>query len=249
MHNFYFGGKWLSYFGGRLLQAPSFALPEREFQNIEILGQDGDEYVDNGRWKNVEFELQICFLPMMSQMSARQLAFGVIDWLSNLRGYQIFRDTAHPGYYTRAFITNMDSIIAELPTLLTTTIKFSREPWWHSDAGQKVYTLEKNVPLILNNPENYIAKPKILIERASSGSSISYDITINGKKVAYYTPTPIYSQIVIDGEKMQYVGNNGSGITFVDSWLPPDISPKSNVTVTATAVNTIVKFIPNWRRL
>lgn len=251
MHNFFFGGKWLSYFGGRLLQPPEFSIPERDFKNVEILGKDSDEYVDNGRWKNVEFELEVCFLPIFSQMSCRHLALSIIDWLSNSRGYQIFKDTSHPGYYTRAFITNIESIVAELPTLLTTKIKFSREPWWHSEAGQQAHTLADGKLLSLENPENYIAKPKIVIDRVkptTSQKSTIFTLNINGQTTSFSSAS--YNQIVIDGEQMQYIGKNSSGSTFLNEFLPPDINPKETVTVTATNIsNAEIKFFPNWRRL
>lgn len=61
MHNFYFGGKWLSYFGGRITQAPQHEIPVRDVSTVEIPCRDGDVLLDNGRWKNVEFEREISF--------------------------------------------------------------------------------------------------------------------------------------------------------------------------------------------
>ena len=53
MHNFYFGGKWLSYFGGRITQAPQHEIPVRDVSTVEIPCRDGDVLLDNGRWQNV----------------------------------------------------------------------------------------------------------------------------------------------------------------------------------------------------
>ena len=104
MHNFYFGGKWLSYFGGRITQAPQHEIPVRDVSTVEIPCRDGDVLLDNGRWQNVEFEREISFLPYLSELSAKHLARAVIEWLTLNQGYQKYKDTYNPGYFTEAYI-------------------------------------------------------------------------------------------------------------------------------------------------
>ena len=186
MHNFYFADKWLSYFCGRFVQAPQHEISKRDISAIEIPYKDGDILLDNGRWQNVEFEREICFLPYLSEMSAHHLAKAVTEWLTLNRGYQKYKDTYNPGYFTNAYISNIDSIVRELPSLLSTKIKFNRVPWWYSEIGAKPIELEVNKAVNLRNPEKYISLPTIKITNTntSSSSNAKANLTINGTKYA-----------------------------------------------------------------
>lgn len=251
MHNFYFADKWLSYFCGRFVQAPQHEISKRDISAIEIPYKDGDILLDNGRWQNVEFEREICFLPYLSEMSAHHLAKAVTEWLTLNQGYQKYKDTYNPGYFTKAYISNIDSIVRELPSLLTTKIKFNRVPWWYSEIGAKPIELEVNKAVNLRNPEKYISLPTIKITNTntSSSSSAKANLTINGTKYILSCVAG-YDYALLDGESMQYRAYKSDGTSkFINDTLPPEFSTGNNqVTVTAVS-NAEISITPNWRRL
>lgn len=251
MHNFYFGGKWLSYFGGRITQAPQHEIPVRDVSAVEIPCRDGDVLFDNGRWKNVEFEREISFLPYLSELSAKHLARAVIEWLTLNRGYQKYKDTYNPGYFTEAYISNTDDIVRELPTLLTTKIKFNRKPWWYSELGQRTIDFEVNKPIVLHNPEKYESLPTIIITNTNvSGNTTAVaKININGESLDLKC-TAKYDYAVLDGETMQYIAHKSDGTTnFVDDTIPPKLKVGNNQIVVTAYKNALLSIRPNWRRL
>lgn len=251
MHNFYFGGKWLSYFGGRITKAPQHEIPVRDASTVEIPCRDGDVLLDNGRWKNVEFEREISFLPYLSELSAKHLARAVIEWLTLNRGYQKYKDTYNPGYFTEAYISNTDDIVRELPTLLTTKIKFNRKPWWYSELGQRTIDFEVNKSVSLHNPEQYESLPTIIITNTnvSDGTTAIAKININGESL-HLKCAAKYDYAVLDGETMQYIAHKSDGTTnFVDDTIPPKLKVGDNQMVVTTYKNALLSIKPNWRRL
>lgn len=252
MHNFYFGNKWLSYFGGRIAQAPQHEIPVRDVSTVEIPCRDGDILLDNGRWQNVDFEREICFLPYLSELSAKHLARAVIEWLTLNQGYQKYKDTYNPGYFTEAYISNVDDIVRELPSLLTTKIKFNRKPWWYSNLGQQTIDFEVNKPIVLHNPEKYESLPTIVITNKQSMSvknAAVATVSINGEQFSLKCPGG-YNYAILDGESLQYIAYKSDGTTdFVDDTMPPKFKTGKNQIIVTAYKNATMSLKPNWRRL
>ncbi len=250
MHNLYFNGRWLSQFGGRILTAPQYELAQRDIERIVIPGKDEEILQDNGRYKNVDFQRKIAMLPYLNGLSARQLANSAIEWLTSSSGYQIYRDTYHPGYFTKAYLVKSDEIICELTTFLSTTLNFSRIAYWYSDEGQQARELTDGVTLELRNPEKTIAKPIIKIVRDNSiANNLLGKLIINSAEINLLCPYG-YDYAILNGETMQYIAYAADGRTvFVSDTLPPDLPPGNNlITLHGNRVRS-VSIIPNWRRL
>ena len=251
MHNFKFGGKDLLGFCGRITQAPSHTVAERNCELVEIPGRSGNIYIDNKCYKNVDFDLSICFMPFLSDLTARQSAYAVINWLAPLTGYQIYEDTYNPGYYTKAVLKNIGEIKRELPTLLTATLSFSRLPYWYRLDGQKEIILPNdNSEITLNNPEPFDAPPTFIYKNQNTlGASIT--LQINGEKTLLHPKTD-YTEQRLDGLNLQYKGVKADGTEiFLGPDLPPNLNPGENTVSVATISGSteIFKIIPNWRRL
>ncbi len=250
MHNFYFNGRWLSQFGGRILTTPQYEISQRDIERIEIPGKDMEILQDNGRYKNVDFKRKIAMLPYLTESTARQLVGSLINWLTSSNRYQIYRDTYNPGYFTKAYLVKPDEILCELPSLLTTTLNFSRVAYWYSDKGQQAQELTKDVTLKLYNNEKTAAKPIIkVIRNPSISSDLAAKLIINSKEINLLCPYG-YDYAVLNGETMQYIAYAADGSsTFVSDTLPPDLQSGTNtVTLTMNRAQS-VSIIPNWRRL
>lgn len=250
MHNFKFGGKDLLSFCGRITQAPSHTVAERNCELVEIPGRSGNIYIDNKSYKNVDFDLKICFMPFLADLTARQLAYAVIDWLAPLNGYQIYKDTYNPGYYTKAVLKNIGEIKRELPTLLTATLSFSRLPYWYRLDGQKEIILPNdNSEITLHNPEPFDAPP-IFVYQNQDISIKAISLKINGVGTTLKINSD-YVEQKLDGLNLQHKGITSDGTEiFLSSALPPNLKPgKNTIGVTTKGSNEIFKIIPNWRRL
>lgn len=259
MHNFYFGGNNLAQFGGRILQPPSYHIAARDGELFELPGRSGDFFQDNKRYKNKEFSLKIEFLPFLTQENRVQLARSVINWLSGLIGYQIYRDTYNPGYFTKAVLTNFDEIVQELSKLLTTTLTFSRLPFWYRNDGQNVIEVPSDgSELIINNPEPLSAAP--IIMHTNNGRDVNGVLSINGVELTFPSSIPSGNisgstsiQIdnhILDGVARQFTAKSTSnGKVYVNSLLPPDLIPGDNTVRLVSGKWSEFNIIPNWRRL
>lgn len=250
MNNFYFNNHWLSNFGGRILDLPQYEIAQRDFNAVVIPGRDMELLEDNNRYNNVEFKRKIAFLPYINELTARQLANGIIKWLTSSKGYQVYRDTYNPGYFTKAYITKTEAIVRELPTLLTTTLNFSRGAFWYSDVGQVSETLALREPIQLYNCEKIESKPIIRINRDNTQSSnLVAKLKINDVEISLYCPQN-YDYAILDGENQQYIAYAADGsTTFVSDVLPPDLKPGENIIELTADRSNGVSIIPNWRRL
>lgn len=121
MQDLYYGGHWLSEFGGRLTQLPQIEIAEYDCELIEIPGRSGDIVLDNKRYKNVPFSREIR-LANKERLPTRQQIDRFIKWIAYLRGYQEFRDTQHPNCFTQAVLQNTNEVVRELPRLTKTTL-------------------------------------------------------------------------------------------------------------------------------
>ena len=253
MHNFTFKGVSLSQFGGRILQAPFHTVAKRNVDFEKIYGQSGDEIIDNESYDNISFSIKISFLPLLSEQTARELAYAIIDWLAPLQnGYYTYRDTYNPGYFTKAVLININDVVRELPTLLTTTLKFNRVPFWYRDDGVDKITIKSTGSTIVN-PENYTSEPVYeFYYPYLDGQSRDAVITVNGVATTFsgvvYPRTYYFDNV----EKQHYYISNGSKI-YISDILLPNLCPGNN-TISITVGSMMqgsfsLKVTPNWRRL
>lgn len=264
MHDFTFNGQSLLSLGGRIVQPPVHTVARRSTERVKLYGRSGDEIIDNESYDNADFSLKIALLPHLTQRTAHDLAYAVIDWLAPLQnGYYVYTDTCNPGYFTKAVLTNIDEIRRDLRTLLTATLKFSREPYWYSDAGASEVAAVNKI-ITLTNPELYSAEPVLKLTYTGSADYNAYfsiyvsDTTTPSStefaRIALggITPNHWFDSVrkqhysVIDGQKVYRDGLlisdilPGGSKSFKFSLYGTSQISVSDVTMTVT---------PNWRRL
>lgn len=260
MHDFTFNGQSLLSFGGRIVQPPVHTVARRSTERVKLYGRSGDEIIDNESYDNVDFSLKIALLPHLTQRTAHDLAYAVIDWLAPLQnGYYVYTDTCNPGYFTKAVLTNIDEIRRDLRTLLTATLKFSREPYWYSDRGA-VAIATTNGRLTLTNPEAYAAEPVIKITYTGTASSnYGFRLWVNNVMLSYneITVGGFTPEQYLDGvAKQHYKLSDGQKI-YLSNLLPPDIPAASassyaarlEPNMTIDGRDFMMSVTPNWRRL
>lgn len=241
MHNFFFNGKWLSQFGGRIVNAPFHSVAQRDFEFVSVPGRNGDIIQDNRRYKNVEFELQIALMPLLAHTSAQYLAYKIIDWLTEFNDYQTYKDTYNKGYYCYAVVTNLDTIQRELLSYLTTTVKFSRKPYWY--AQTEPINLVSGQKLNLLNHERMTSNPLYKL----TGTGASATLTINGETLSIKNSINA-DYTVLDGENMQYYSVKNGIKSYISPLLPQQFKVGENEIIANQVIGSLT-LEPNWRRL
>ena len=269
-NDIYFGGKWLSEFGGFITDAPKFEVAERDCEVIEIPGRSGDIILDNHRYKNVPFERNVAFRKMLGQTQREQIDC-VIDWLAYLQSdYYEFRDTFHPGLVTKAKLTNLGALLRESLRLSSLPLQFSRVPYWYDDSGQIEQVVDLSgggtITATFENPNKLTAKPIYRLYCPWRGSDFSgqyIKFKVNGSDYYNYAninytsdyTTTGYNCFVIDCENL-FIGRMNTRTGLRDARVanfPPDFVQGTN-TVEFLLGNISSQYAKltvqaNWRRL
>ena len=256
MHDFSYNGVSLSGLAGRILQAPVHTVAKRNVEMVKIYGRSGDDVIDNESYDNVDFSLKIGFLPHLTAYNAQTLAEAVIDWLAPLQnGYYTYRDTLNNGYFTQAILKNFGEVKRELRTLLTATLRFSRVPYWYSDAGAVAVTAVNGYAK-LHNPEQYDAEPVIDIQYTGSSSSNAHmKIKGNGTEFADIVIGGITPTHILDAVTGQHYRMVDGAKVYLSPVLPPNIPANTTYTYSAFiqghswGEDFTMQITPNWRRL
>lgn len=246
-HTFKYRNHNLMEFGGIIAQRPTHVIAERDVDFVSIPFHSGDEYVDNGRYKNKSFPIKIRAVPSYCNLTFSQFTRAISDWLK-ADGYHEYRDTYNPGYYRIAAVSEIQDIIAVKRDVYETTVIFNFKPFLYRNAGKfpiTKRTLTTDLYFELYNPENWEAAPVIKI--IGTGSFL---ISINGTKIAAF----IDDLLTIDKPNENFLDKNGDPCNDKISGLriPYLAIGENTIHITRTDTSTdsfAVEVIPNWRRL
>lgn len=212
-YNFKFGDSWISELGAISTETPPVEIAQRDYELIDIPGKDGSDYIDNGRYNNVEFTRSISLIGRKN-FPVEDKAANFINTYAYLQGYQPFEDTDHNDMMTEAVLTNFNEINRKLRTLNTATLKFSRKPYWYPKSGleYREMNLSPATPtLTFDNPFMLPSKPLIVFTTTGgSPAFFQYRVITNGEQKDYDCPSvPGGMTLIIDCEKCNafYNGN------------------------------------------
>jgi len=243
-YNFYFG----DFESDKVfVDPPNIEMAQREGELVSIAGKSGDEYIDNGRYKNVEFERKISIIKKGNQ-SVKQIADEVIDTLAYLQGYQDFEDTDHEYLFTKAVLTNFAEVNRDMRKLYRATLRFSRIPFWYSNEGNQYQTVPLSTKSkVFENPYKLDAAPLIEINKIQGGlnpGNFSYSIGTKNYTAPYLNAA---GTTVIDCEK-QVIECNGTKLL---GDTPAGFFEGSNTFEILDPLNLIseIRIKPRWRRL
>lgn len=250
---FFFGDTDSIDIGLKVDGTPDLGTAQRDGELISIPGKDGDDYIDYGRYKNVEFSLNVAVIQKGSKTVRAQID-DVIDAFAYLHGYQYFEDSDHRNIATEAILTNFGDFKRELRRLGRATLQFSRKPFWYDIESLNRYI---NVPLVneiptrvLQNPFKLTAKPIIEFQTtAGSPGSFQYSVTDDDGVETTYSGylADSAATIVIDCEKESATINGNT----IDLTIPEGFKHGTNTFKLLSGRDrmTSIQILPRWRRL
>ena len=250
-YNFKFGKYWISELGAVSASTPDYEIAQRDGDLVDIPGKDGSDYIDNGRYENVEFSRKIAFLNK-DGFTAHDKAIALINEYAYLYGYHDFEDSEHENMVTQAVLQNFGDVNKELRQMNTATLRFSRKPYWFLKSGMEYteFDLTASTPtLTLINPTLATAKPIFVFKPVSAtGSGFKIRIETGGATSDYtYGFASNTYEVIVDCEK-QTVSING---TFFDMAVPSGFST-GNTTISIVqgkSSMSYAKIMPRWRCL
>lgn len=236
--------------GLRVEGIPDLGTAQRDGELKPIPGKSKDDYIDYGRYKNVEFQLNVALVQKGSK-TVGEMINDVINAYAYSQGYQYFEDSEHYGFMTEAVLTNFGDFRREMRRVGKAVMKFSRDPFWYDSAGLQftdVSLVPETPTKVLTNPFKLTAKP-IFIFTPASGAPSSFTIRIaTGDTITDYNYTTVNSlPLTVDCEKetakigsAKYDLSIPSGFETGETTISI-VSGKSNL--------SSVKLAPRWRCL
>ena len=251
-YNFKFGDYWISELGAISTETPSIEIAQRDYELIDIPGKDGSDYIDNGRYNNVEFDRSISLIGRKNFPVEDKVA-NFISTYAYLQGYHPFEDTDHNDMVTEAVLTNFNEINRKLRTLNSAKLKFSRKPYWYLKSGfeYREMDLSPSVPIMnFDNPFLADSKP-IIIFKITEGPQASFQYkvtTADGEKDYTCLNVTGNATLTVDCEKGTAVVNAG---TYAPFDVPDGFGVgRSTLQITIGKERIAsVRIAPRWRCL
>ena len=251
------GEHWLSEFDGFLLEKPSLNTANRDYTLVSIPGRSGDVYLDNGRYKNVDFTLQLGFKNRSNMPTSRQID-RVLEWLCGLSGYVTYIESFRENQYTKATITDIGTVQRLSPRLSSMSLKINRLPYWYDLDGAVAIPMT-SFPMTFRNPTQETAEPIYRISCYSSNAHYNDVIlTVNGANHSFsniHLDGSSHNVLVIDCQSgvIEKINESSGTKTTVEAALPANLKTGNNtinVTGLYNAVPIAIKasVTPNWRR-
>lgn len=251
-YDFYFGDTFSTEVGLRVEGIPDLGTAQRDGELIPMPGKSRDDYINLGRYKNVEFSLNVALVQKGSK-TVREMIDDVVNAYAYLQGYQYFEDSDHYGFMTEAVLTNFGDFRREMRRVGKAVMKFSRDPFWYNLSGvgpQDVSLLPEIPTKVFTNPYKLISKPIIEI-KTTPGSPVTFQFSItdsDGTETEFGgTNISGGATVVIDCEKETFKVN---GI-FATFNIPKGFGTGDNVFKLLFGKSRIssIKITPRWRCL
>lgn len=250
-HSFSIGGESLISNGGFIIEPPKHTVALRDIEFVSSYGNE-DDIIDNGRYKNVSFDLTIGFRRDLSPLNGDVFIQKIKAWLSTLTAeYQKYTETYNKGWFTNAVLTAIDAIVKTNRVFWETKLTFTRRPYWYEEGGSREIPLQSGEEIKLYNPSGEASLPTLILRRGNNASS-KQSVTVNGTRLDF-SPTASCTEVRFEGEEKRHIAVSPNGlITQIDGVLPPELFPKGKANVIkalSTGSGDAFAIIPNWRRL
>lgn len=258
-HSFIYNGIDLRTVGFFIATAPKYQIAKRNFDFTSVYGKNGGVITDNGVFDNVEMQFEVNSYPyIIPNENSSELVRAFAEWLTVWDGeYKIFRDTYNPGYFTKAICTGIETIEEAAPLCLSTTINFSRHPFWYSDLGQEIIRPKlastQTAEFEIYNPENFTAEP--LIKIINTGAKVNpLTLTVNDSQTLTVKTSSDKDYIELDSEQQSAFFDKGTSLAndCISCTNFPQLLPgwnKLKLSGKNTNAFTDIEIKPNWRRL
>lgn len=186
-----FNGLSSADYGIKVWQAPTYSIPERDYEKIHVPGRDGDLILDKGSYKNTTRSYVVSF-GRPDKKDFTLLANSLSEWLHSCSGYARLEDSYEPEYYRIAAYDESNDITNAYHQAGQTTIKFNCKPQRFLKSGDGIIKFTKLG--YLDNPTFFAARPIVKVYGNGDGVLRIGEYAVTIKSIEEY--------IVIDSEMM-----------------------------------------------
>lgn len=233
MHNsFTFAGVSSASFGLKVERIPNANRPERKYERYSVPGRNGDIFVPQDAWENVEQSYTVW--GGRDKGDAVDLGYEIAEWLFAPEGYQRLEDTYDPRHYRKAMFVGPFDFENFMLRQGKTELTFDCDPRRFLLSGETARGFSATGTI--TNPTAFTARPVITVHGSGNGTIECGDcpITIAG----------IYDGMVIDCERQDAYSGDTNLNNLISGVFP--VIPGGAQTITITGGITSIEVVPNW---
>ena len=229
-----FDGKSLADFGVHVSGDGVFSSPERDYDVVSVPGRNGDLYLDNGRYKN----MQVTYHAFVADDFRKNMQ-GLRGFLLSRNGYKKIEDSYHPDEYRLGVYKGPLDFEALFLKAAEFDLTFDCKPQRFLKIGDQeiIYESTESIGHGLRNPTYFESKPLIRV----------YGNGQVGVGSALFTVQNNSTYIDIDCDTMNiYNGaTDKSQNVALNSGRFPTLAPGSNGVIIPSGVSRIMVW-PRW---
>jgi phage-related protein len=228
------GGKSLMDFHAWYDGSEWWRMPQKEIENLQIPGKNGDLTIDNHRFSNITIPFN-CYI----HKNFGQNFSNLINYLLSLKGYQRIESNEEPDVFRMGQIkAQIEPVMGQFNKRGQFTIEIDFMPQKWLKVGENRITVNGSETLV--NPTAFDALPTLYVQGTG-------DITVNGNVMTLASNT---GTTVIDCDAQNvYEGtiDRNNDITLTDNKFP-SLVPGTNTIEYGTGITSLI-VVPNWWKL
>lgn len=220
-------------------KVPNMDRPARKYDRYQVPGRNGDIFVMQDAWENVEQSYEIWWADSVSVVG-----YSLSEWLFGPTGYQTLEDDFDPDHYRKAVFTGPYDVENILQKYGRATITFDCDPRRFLTSGLTWIDIPAgDVAVDLVNPTPFIAEPVIEVD---SPTARDWPIWAQNGDFWYQLQVKGLSKFTVDSSREAILSTLGDPIFGVASGRYPLLwAGTTTMSVPGGYFNTF-KVQPNW---
>lgn len=237
MHNWLeFNGQKSTDLGLTVERIPNSNRPARKYDRYSVPGRNGDIFVFQDAWENIEQSYEICW-----KGTPVDTGYNIAEWLFGSSGYQMLTDSYDPLHYRNAVFLGPYDVENTLMRYGRATITFDCDPRRFLNSGLTWIDVPSNTDTAITNPTPFPAKPVLDVDNSTICNIFNLHAdgeleTMTISKVGHF---------IVDCGKESIVDGNGDP-AFDSMWGTFPTFPPGVNTIRFGSMGGTYKVQPNW---
>lgn len=223
-------------------RVPNMDRPERKYDRYSVPGRNGDIFVMQDAWENVEQSYDIWWEDSISATVAEG-GYTLSEWLFGTSDYATLTDDFDPDHYRKAVFLGPYDVENTMQKLGRARITFDCDPRRFLNSGLNWININSGAYTYITNPTPFVAKPVVELEDSTAtGHQIKVE---NGADASNLIIAAGVGSFIADSSRESITYSDGTPAFASVSGTYPLLWPGENELIIYGYFDS-AKIQPNW---
>lgn len=223
-------------------RVPNMDRPERKYDRYSVPGRNGDIFVMQDAWENVEQSYDIWWEDSISATVAEG-GYTLSEWLFGTSDYATLTDDFDPDHYRKAVFLGPYDVENTMQKLGRARITFDCDPRRFLNSGLNWININSGAYTYITNPTPFVAKPVVELEDSTAtGHQIKVE---NGADASALIIAAGVGSFIADSSRESITYSDGTPAFASVSGTYPLLWPGENELIIYGYFDS-AKIQPNW---